>query len=71
MLIEISEDQAEALTRLARRENVPLEALVLEAIRDFIHRRRTEAMDRAFGIRPGGEDGLAYQERLRAEWEGT
>jgi hypothetical protein len=30
----------------------------------------TAARERAFGTWPKVEDGLAYQERLRSEWEG-
>jgi hypothetical protein len=56
-----------ALTEIARRNKVSRASLVRAAIADLIASRKTGVAD-AFGLWRGGEDGLAYQERVRAEW---
>ena len=44
-------------------------ALVREAVSDFLERNRRDPRE-AFGLwRDRGEDGIAYQERLRGEWD--
>jgi len=70
-LVDIPDDQITELTQLAEREKVSRAALVRKAIAALLASKRapnTDAFDAAFGIRPDMEDGLAYQERLRAEW---
>ena len=46
-------------------------ALLREAVRDLIAKKRQAGMEAAFGLwkdRTDITDGLAYQEMLRAEW---
>lgn len=70
-LIDIPDDQLAELTKLAKREKVSRAELVRRAIAQLLEAKpaRTEdGIDKAFGLWGPGEDGLAYQERLRSEW---
>ena len=67
-LIDISEDQIEVLAEISRREGLSRASLLRRAIREFIARRRPIDGDAAFGSWRGGEDGLAYEMRVRSEW---
>ena len=70
-LVDIPDNQIAELNQLARLNKVSRAALVREAISDLLASKRApanDAIDAAFGIRPDMEDGLEYQERLRAEW---
>ncbi len=70
--VDLPPEQLEALTELGRAEGRSLEALVREAIAEYLGGHRTEERTEAFGSwRDAGEleDVLAYQARLRAEWE--
>ena len=69
MIVDIPDDQVPALERLSRRLGLPIETVVSQAVAAFIRNQRDAVFAAAFGIRPDGEDGLAYQERLRAEWD--
>lgn len=63
--------QLEELNALATKEKRPVEQLVRQAVEDFLARRRHESEDAfnaGLGLWGDGEDGLAYQERLRSEW---
>jgi metal-responsive CopG/Arc/MetJ family transcriptional regulator len=72
--VDIPGDQLADLTRLAKREGVSRASLMREAIAALLaERRKTSdaAIGAAFGLRADREeDGLAYQERLRSEWDG-
>ena len=69
--VDIPEDQLAQLTRLADREGVSRAALLREAIAALLAKKRQTAIDAAFGLwADREEDGLAYQERLRSEWDG-
>jgi hypothetical protein len=74
-IISLTQEDKEWLAQRARAEYVPVTELVRRAIR--LYRRRSpevgapsfeELTERTAGIWEAG-DGLAYQERLRAEWE--
>lgn len=79
ILIDISDQQIQALAAVSAARKVPRAQLVREALEAFIQRHRP-SRDSAFGLwrdqvttLPGEEqplptDGLAYQERLRSEW---
>jgi hypothetical protein len=69
MMVDIPNDQIAALERVARQLDVSLEAVVLESIAAFLKSHREQTISAAFGVRPDAEDGLVYQERLRAEWD--
>jgi predicted transcriptional regulator len=66
-LVDIPDDQVRALAEIARRHKVSRAALIRAAIAELIVARRVGAKD-AFGLWRGGEDGLAYQDRVRGEW---
>lgn len=68
-LVDIPDAQIEALAVLSERENQSRSALIREAIAEYLARRRPAAPTAAFGLwGPQAEDGVAYQDRLRAEW---
>ncbi|HTX48320.1 MAG TPA: ribbon-helix-helix protein, CopG family [Caulobacteraceae bacterium] len=65
--IDIPDDQAAELRRLAEHEQKPVEDLVREAIQQLLDFHR-DPIQAAFGIWPQREDGLTYERRLRDEW---
>ena len=72
--VEIPDDELAELTKLAKRNGVSRASLVRQAVADLLAaRRRTGVVeiDAAFGLRADREeDSLAYQARLRSEWDG-
>ena len=73
--VDIPDEQLEALTAIASHEGVSRAALIRLAIADLLVAKRKTATDDAIAAAFGlwadrEEDGLAYQERLRSEWEG-
>jgi hypothetical protein len=66
--IDIPDNDAKALTALAAQMGLSRAALVRLAVSEFIQRHQSHALQKAFGLWAAGEDGLAYQERIRAEW---
>jgi metal-responsive CopG/Arc/MetJ family transcriptional regulator len=72
--IDIPDDQLAELSRIAKCEKVSRAALVRQAIADLLAASRRTGdpeIDAAFGLwADRDEDGLAYQERLRSEWDG-
>ena len=68
-LIDIPDTQIRALAALCERTSQPRAALVREAIADYLARhQRSDAAD-AFGLWGNADQGgLAYQEKVRAEW---
>jgi metal-responsive CopG/Arc/MetJ family transcriptional regulator len=68
-LIDIPDTQIEALATLSARENQSRAALIREAIAEYLARHRQADTQAAFGLWGAeAEDGVAYQDRLRAEW---
>lgn len=69
-VIDIPDDQVETLDRLAAEAGKSRAALIREALQELISSRKPERdLDEFFGLwGPWEEDGLVYQERLRAEW---
>ena len=68
-LIDIGEDRIQALDTLARAREQSRAALIREAVDEFLARHRQARAQEAFGLwGKAGEDGLAYQARLRGEW---
>ena len=70
ILVDANEDQVAALDALAKREKRPRAAVIRAAIDDYVARNKQKApLADSFGLwGKDGEDGLAYQERLRSEW---
>ena len=69
-VIDIPDDQVATLDRLADEAGKSRAALIREALQNLISSRQPErSLDEFFGLwGPSEEDGLAYQERMRAEW---
>lgn len=69
ILVDASDAQVAALDDLARRQKRPRAAVIRAAIDDYVARRKQDRIKEGFGLwGKDGEDGLAYQERLRSEW---
>jgi predicted transcriptional regulator len=70
ILVDADEGQVAALDALAKREKRPRAAVIRAAIDDYVARNKQPApLADSFGLwGKDGEDGLAYQERLRSEW---
>ncbi|AQR63241.1 CopG family transcriptional regulator [Brevundimonas sp. LM2] len=69
ILVDANEEQVAALDALAKREKRPRAAVIRAAIDDYVARHQRQAVKDGFGLwGKDGEDGLAYQERLRSEW---
>ena len=69
ILVDANDDQIAALDALAKREQRPRAAVIRAAIDDYLARNQRQAIKDGFGLWDAdGEDGLAYQERLRSEW---
>jgi len=69
-IIEIPDLQLEQLARFAAEANISRAELIRRAVADYLQRYTKSSEDSAFGLwvqRHG--DGLAYQERLRGEWD--
>lgn len=67
-LIEIPDKQVRALAEIAERERRSRAALIRLAIADFISSREGPSRSEAFGLWRTGEDGLTFEDRVRAEW---
>lgn len=67
-LVDVTSDQVKALAELCARVNQPRAALIREAITEYLDRHQPPA-DEAFGLwGKDAQDGLAYQDKVRAEW---
>jgi len=68
-LVNIPEPDIRALDDIGRRRGESRAKVIRAAVGDYLARHRPTPLDDALGLwGEGGEDGLAYQERLRAEW---
>ena len=71
-LVDLPREQLEALAQLGKAQGRSRAALVREAVAEYLGKHEAGSLDEAFGLwrtKREVEDGLAYQERLRAEWE--
>jgi predicted transcriptional regulator len=69
IVIDIPDTQVRALATISERTKQPRAAIVRAAIAEYLARHGRAAMVDGFGQWDGsGGDGLAYQEKLRAEW---
>jgi metal-responsive CopG/Arc/MetJ family transcriptional regulator len=73
IIVDLTEPQIKALDALATASDVSRAALIRAAVATLLEKRGAAQRDEAFGLWKGarpddGEDGLAYQEKLRAEW---
>jgi hypothetical protein len=66
--VDFPEEMGAPLDGLARARGVAREELIRKAVSEFLV--KNHSFDACFGLWAGrGEDGVAYQERLRSEWE--
>ena len=78
--IDLPQEQMVQLNKLSEQTDVSPDAIVSAALAEYLAARecglrdpveRMAALEQAFGLwADRGEDGLAYQERMRSEWEG-
>ena len=69
-IIDLPPEQVDALDAWCRQEGVSRAEAVRRAVAEHLRKHHTGGGTRAFGIwRDMAEDGLAYQERLRSEWD--
>lgn len=69
-IIDLSDSQIEALRLLEERNSVSRASLIREAVAEYVV-RHVESVD-AFGAwksRKTKVDGVAFQRKIRAEWE--
>jgi predicted transcriptional regulator len=68
-LIDLPDTQIQALAELCERVRQPRAAVIREAVAEYLERRTAKSIEAAYGLW-GAEamDGLAYQEKARAEW---
>lgn len=68
-LVDIPEADLKALADLVARTGKSRAALIREAIAGYVRQQQESSFEDAFGLwGTEGEDGLAYQRRVRAEW---
>ena len=69
-IIDLPEDQIEALARLSERDGFSRAELIRRAVSEYLKIAGIPDQDHsAFGLwRHNPEDGLEYQNRLRREW---
>lgn len=69
-LIDIPPEQIQALASLGQSQRRSRAALVRDAIRDYLEAHQSVNAGQAFGAwGKRRRDGLAYQKKLRSEWE--
>ena len=70
-IIELPADQLDALEGLCRRERISRAEAIRRAVAEFLRSRPAASRAQAFGLwRDRADDGLAYQRRVRREWQG-
>jgi predicted transcriptional regulator len=68
-LIDLPDNQIQALAELCERVRQPRAAVIREAVAEYLERRLKKPVDAAYGLwGAGAMDGVAYQEKARAEW---
>jgi len=69
-IIDLPEDQLEALDGICQREEISRAEAVRQAVSLLVRQRGASRSGLAFGLwrGRGASDGLRYQERLRREW---
>jgi LPS sulfotransferase NodH len=68
-LIDIPEAQLADLALLCESRQLSRAEVVRQAISSFIAQQTRPQAAQAFGSWGAGEDGVAYQQRLRSEWQ--
>ncbi len=69
MLVDLPEVELEQLNELSRTRRVSRAELIRQAVAGYLEQNRV-GLENSFGLwKRKAEDGVAYQERLRSEWE--
>ena len=69
-IVDLPEEQVEILKQLSKQSRLSRAELMRRAVAEYIQHHHSGASDDAFGIwRHQFRDGLAYQHKLRDEWE--
>ena len=69
-IVELPDEQIEALKQLSEQSKFSRAELVRRAVAEFISRRGADRTDEAFGLWQNHKrDGLDYQHKLRGEWD--
>lgn len=69
ILIDLTDEQLQALATIMEMENRPRTAIIREAVAAYIVDRSPALASDTFGLwKRRAEDGQAYQERMREEW---
>ena len=69
-IIELPEDQLDALADVCRREAISRAEAIRQAVAMYLGARRAADASPAFGVwRDRSIDGLAYERDLRDEWD--
>ena len=69
-IVELPEQQVEALKIMSEREGLSRAELMRRAISEYLVRHQSQNSAIAFGIwKNRGNDGLEYQNVIRKEWE--
>jgi hypothetical protein len=69
-LVDIPDNEVEALASICAEEKVSRAEIIRRAIRDYIAKKSPGAID-AFGLwkeESESLDGMEYQEKIRSEW---
>jgi metal-responsive CopG/Arc/MetJ family transcriptional regulator len=68
-LIDLGDEQIEALDELSKAEKRSRAALIRQAVDEYLGKRRGEQAENAFGLWGKRKvDGMAYQKKVRSEW---
>lgn len=68
-LVDMTDDQVEALDALAKRLGRSRASLIRTAIEEYLARQRRARVEDGFGLWGQRKvDGLAYERELRGEW---
>jgi hypothetical protein len=69
-IIELPDDQLEALADLCRSEGISRAEAIRQAVAHYTRGRRSKAVTAAFGVwRNRAIDALQYERQLRDEWD--
>jgi predicted transcriptional regulator len=68
-LVDMSDDQVEALDALAERQRRSRASLIRAAIDDYLAKHGSTDLEASFGLwKDEAIDGLAFQDDMRREW---
>ena len=69
-ILNLPEQQIYQLNKLSQERQVSPDEIVSSALSEYLPAQDETIIDRVFGLwADRHEDGLAYQERLRSEWD--